>query len=555
MARQGDVARVEQGQHVPEQIGLGLFADFVADAVPVERFSHELAAVVVANNLADAISLEQSGEVVDYGRWREPRPHLADSVHDDSFVRPCAPVRNGQRHGVLAAARRVDEGAIGDARSRQHLAIATDATLDHLERDEALDVGAELGEILSRCAGAVLLQRTIDDALRQGWIEGPARTVSHEDERVATCAVVALEHLPQHAASRLRTRGQDQRTTGRRQAGLNCVQDLDIRVGVGCVHIPEGKLVGDYRNIGRAAQFAERRRADLQGNAVGQLQRIRSSARDQLLQDRTAFEGSLCVVEDDLRHSLIERDTEQDTALARHQCIGVVAQTCNVGGECRHCPGLATSSPDHGGELVDTLQRLRLPAGERSECGALVFSEGLAHAGDEQRAPRRPALASQSAAKQVWILQRLAERNARFQSAASCGVRYSDKLGVMFWARRSMPMRCATRTIVDTSSECSWMLISSPCARRLSSCSAKQAAAENRLINCRRVSDNRSAPPWSVAIALAMSRYLRATLVRPSTLANKTGALVRRLFWGSFGRPTLARPGGKPPLNRGISGP
>jgi len=182
MARQGDVASVEQRQHVPEQIRLGLFADFVADAVSAERFFHELAAVVVANNLADAIALEQSGEVIDHGRWRERRPHLADSVHDHSFVRPCGLVRNGERHGVLAAARRVDEGAIADACSRQHLAIATDATLDHLERDEALDVGAELGEILSRRAGSVLLQRTIDDALRQGWIERPARTVSHEDE-------------------------------------------------------------------------------------------------------------------------------------------------------------------------------------------------------------------------------------------------------------------------------------------------------------------------------------------------------------------------------------
>ena len=29
-----------------------------------------------------------------------------------------------------------------DARNRQHLAMASDATLDHLERDEALDIGA-----------------------------------------------------------------------------------------------------------------------------------------------------------------------------------------------------------------------------------------------------------------------------------------------------------------------------------------------------------------------------------------------------------------------------
>ncbi len=98
--------------------------------------------------------------------------------------------------------------------------------------------------------------------------------MSHENERVATCTVMALEYIPQRAASRVWTGGQDQRTTGRRQAGLNCVQDLDVRICVGCVHVPEGQLVGDHRNIGRAAQPAEPRRPDLQGNAVGQLQRV-----------------------------------------------------------------------------------------------------------------------------------------------------------------------------------------------------------------------------------------------------------------------------------------
>jgi hypothetical protein len=99
--------------------------------------------------------------------------------------------------------------------------MVTDATLDHLERDEALDIGAELSEIFSRRAAAVLLQRTINHTLRQGWIERPARTVSHKDARVATCTVVAL----------VRTGGQDQRSTGRRQAELNCVEDLALNVG------------------------------------------------------------------------------------------------------------------------------------------------------------------------------------------------------------------------------------------------------------------------------------------------------------------------------------
>jgi hypothetical protein len=59
---------------------------------------------------------------------------VAVSVHDHSFVRRRSLVRNGERHGVLATARWVDEGLIGDVRSRQHLAMVTDATLDHLER-------------------------------------------------------------------------------------------------------------------------------------------------------------------------------------------------------------------------------------------------------------------------------------------------------------------------------------------------------------------------------------------------------------------------------------
>ena len=116
-----------------------------------------------------------------------------------------------------------------------------------------------------------------------------------------------------------------------------------------------------------------------QVNAVGQLQRIRSSARDQLLQDRTAFEGSLCVVEDDLGHPLVERDTEQDATLTGDQRVAMIAEPADVGGECRYCPGLATSSPDHGCELVDTLQRLAVAAGELFEDAPLVLTERFAH--------------------------------------------------------------------------------------------------------------------------------------------------------------------------------
>jgi hypothetical protein len=199
--------------------------------------------------------------------------------------------------------------------------------------------------------------------------------------------------------------------TPRRACGLEArirgppvvAQNLDVRICVGCVHIPESKLVGDDGDVRGATQLAERRRADLQGNAVGQLQRVCGSARDQLLQDRTAFEASLRVVQDDLRHPLIERDTEQDTALARHQRIAVIAEPRDVGGECRHCPGLATSSTNHGCELVDTLPRLALAAGQLAENLALVPTEGFAHCRNQECAPRHPTVTCDRGAEQVWV--------------------------------------------------------------------------------------------------------------------------------------------------------
>jgi hypothetical protein len=67
MARQGDVARVEQRQHVPEQIRLGPLAQFVADAVLAEWLLHELAAVVVTNYTPDrAVRFDLENNPVDF---------------------------------------------------------------------------------------------------------------------------------------------------------------------------------------------------------------------------------------------------------------------------------------------------------------------------------------------------------------------------------------------------------------------------------------------------------------------------------------------------------
>jgi hypothetical protein len=75
-------------------------------------------------------------------------------------------------------------------RHGQLLTIVADASLHHFERDEALHVGAELGHVFGRGAGAVFLKRAIDDALRERWIERAARALGHERERVTLRAEV-----------------------------------------------------------------------------------------------------------------------------------------------------------------------------------------------------------------------------------------------------------------------------------------------------------------------------------------------------------------------------
>src|SRR5262245_7735530 len=166
MARQDNLA-AEAWQQVPIKIAFRLLAQFVGDAALAEWLRHELAAVVVTNHFGNAVGLKQLGEFVNDDRRTEWGPHFAYSVNNDPIVRPRL-VRDRQRHSIRAtAASRVDESAIARAARRQLLAVVTHATFNDFERDEALDVRAELREILRRRAGAILLKRAVDHPLRQ----------------------------------------------------------------------------------------------------------------------------------------------------------------------------------------------------------------------------------------------------------------------------------------------------------------------------------------------------------------------------------------------------
>ena len=69
----------------------------------------------------------------------------------------------------------------------------------------------------------------------------------------------------------------------------------------------------------------------------------------------------------------------------------------------------------------------------------------------------------------------------------------------------------------------------SPATMRASSCSASTEAAAKRRISCMRLSERKSAPPWSAEMMLTRSRYLLAVGLRPSMPGNSSLPLVTRL--------------------------
>ena len=117
-----------------------------------EQFARKLAGVSVAGHTADTIGFQQRREVIDHRIRRERRAGLANGIDDNPVL---GLVRDCQREAVIGAAARISESSVKVVCGRQHLAIVAGAGFDDFECDKALDVRAELREILRRRAGAV----------------------------------------------------------------------------------------------------------------------------------------------------------------------------------------------------------------------------------------------------------------------------------------------------------------------------------------------------------------------------------------------------------------
>src|SRR5262249_48882305 len=141
-----------------------------ADPMLAKQLARKLASEMIAADLPDAVVFEQNRKIADHGRRGKERPKFAHCVNDDLAI--VLLVGHGAREGILARARsRITEGRIVYTRGRQHFAMTANAALNDGNINVGLEIAAELGEILRRRTGPILLQCAIDDTLRQAGIE------------------------------------------------------------------------------------------------------------------------------------------------------------------------------------------------------------------------------------------------------------------------------------------------------------------------------------------------------------------------------------------------
>jgi hypothetical protein len=83
----------------------------------------------------------------------------------------------------------------------------------------------------------------------------------------------------------------------------------------------------------------------------------------------------------------------------------MIAQRRDISGQDGYGSGLAASAANHRPKLVDALTGFPRPSCEGFKDDALKLREGLAHGGDKQDPPRRPAFSSEDPAEQVRIAE------------------------------------------------------------------------------------------------------------------------------------------------------
>jgi hypothetical protein len=119
--------------------------------------------------------------------------------------------------------------------------------VDRLSGDVGLDIGSELGAVLSRGGGGIAFERAIDHLLWETRIERPRCSFGDKDQSIAARSKVAPEGLPHRATARIRGTDDDQWPARCGQHRPGGGKDLDVRIR-GRLIAPEGGFVCHTRD-------------------------------------------------------------------------------------------------------------------------------------------------------------------------------------------------------------------------------------------------------------------------------------------------------------------
>jgi hypothetical protein len=151
----------------------------------------------------DTVGFEENSELPHRSFWAERGPTFPQRIYDHE-VTALLMMRNRQREAVGRTTRGVNKGVIPDIpRSGMFPHTHPDAGLDRLTEDEGFQIGAETSPIFSLSINRVTLGCAVHDRRGQSSVHGAAVSLSDEDERITSGAVVLTIEVPQLTTSRV----------------------------------------------------------------------------------------------------------------------------------------------------------------------------------------------------------------------------------------------------------------------------------------------------------------------------------------------------------------
>src|SRR6516165_6815139 len=175
-----------------------------------ETLGRPVATIPVTLDLHDAIAFQQRSKFLHHSIRAEGWTLLADDIENTPTI--FVTMSNSQREAIVGTARRIAEcDVVGSVVGRQLIAAGSHRGLHHLARDKAFYIDAELRQIFSAARRMVPLQRALYNPLGQCWIEIPARTLGHQDQRIPLRPIVPSINIPYLTLASVGRRDDDQR--------------------------------------------------------------------------------------------------------------------------------------------------------------------------------------------------------------------------------------------------------------------------------------------------------------------------------------------------------